>query len=185
MNNQNNGQSGQTDPPDQPPRYERSDRWEDVPVDVLRAWYREQRSLRKVAKAVAKVTGEKKLSHETIRKFSVSLGKAKRATIRPLAIYYLSKHPRGYVAEKGTPDGTPKPLPPLSKTLSEGHAEARAEIEKLVELAKRFPDEVPASADRLRIWLEKMLEAEYTGEDLSKRPLDANGNPIPNDPPER
>jgi len=46
------------------------------------------------------------------------------------------------------PNRTPEFLPPLSEALSEGHAEARAEIGKIVELAKRYPDEVPASADR-------------------------------------
>ncbi|HEX8674173.1 MAG TPA: hypothetical protein VF710_19910 [Longimicrobium sp.] len=30
--------------------------------------------------------------------------------------------------------------------------------------------------------LEKMIDAEYTGEDLSLRALDAEGNPIPNNP---
>ena len=131
------------------------------------------------------LTGEKQLAPQTIGNFAAGTVQPDRATVRQLALYYLAKNPWGYVAEKGTPYGTPKPLPLLSETLaSEGHAEARAEIEKLVELAKRFPDEVPASADRLRSWLEKMLDAEYTGEDLSKRPLDADGNPIPNDPPE-
>ena len=149
-------------------------------MDVLRAWYREQRSLRTIAAEVAKLTGEK-LVPETIRKFGISIGQPDRSTIRPLALYYLAKNPWGYVAEKGSPYGTPKPLPPLSEMLPKGHAEARAEVEKLVELAKRFPDEVPASADRLRAWLQKMIDAEYTGEDLSKRPLDANGNPIPGD----
>ncbi|HEX8212615.1 MAG TPA: hypothetical protein VF584_20725 [Longimicrobium sp.] len=80
------------------------------------------------------------------------------------------------------PYSTPGFLPPLSEMLPEGHAEARAEIGKIVELAKRYPDEVPASTDRLLSWLEKMIDAEYTGEDLSRRPLDAEGNPIPNNP---
>lgn len=135
--------------------------------------------------AVAALTGKKPLSPQTIANFLAGDNQPNRATTEQLALYYLSKNPWGYVAEKGPPNGTPKPLPPLSETLaSKDHAQARAEIEKLVELAKRFPDEVPASADRLRIWLEKMLDAEYTGEDLSKRPLDADGNPIPNDSPE-
>jgi hypothetical protein len=128
---------------------------------------------------------EIKLSPETIRKFVFGIGQAERSTIEGLARLFLQKHPWGYVAEKGTSYGTPDPLPPLSETLdSKGHAEAREEIEKLVELAKRHPDEVPASADRVRAWLQKLLDAEYTGEDLSKRPLDDDGNPIPNDPPE-
>jgi hypothetical protein len=124
------------------------------------------------------------LSPETIRKFALGIGQPERSTREALARLYLKRHPGGYVAERGTPYGTPKPLPPLSEMLPEGHAQARADIEKLVELAKRHPDEVPASADRLRLWLQKMLDAEYTGEDLSKRPLDEDGNPIPNDPPE-
>ncbi|MBD0320223.1 MAG: hypothetical protein ICV87_07815 [Gemmatimonadetes bacterium] len=118
------------------------------------------------------------MSHETIRKFGAGKGKPDRRTTEALARYFIEKNPRGYVAEKGPPYGTPKPLPPLSDMLPEGHAQARAEIEKLMELAKRFPDEVPASADRLRGWLEKMIDAEYTGEDLSKRPL----RPIPEEP---
>ncbi len=175
MNTQNNGQSGQAG---EPVRYERSQRWQDIPLDVLRAWYLDQRSLRTIVAAVAELTGEKKLAPETIRNFASNKVKPDRATVRMLALYYLAKHPWGYVAEKGIPYGTPKPLPPLSEMLPKGHDEARAEIEKLIELAKRFPDEVPASADLLRGWLEKMLDAEYTGEDLSKRPLDANGNPV-------
>jgi len=162
--------------------YERSHRPEDIPLDVLRAWYRAQHPLRAVTAAVAKLTGEDEFSPQTISNFVRGKGQPDYNTRRQLALYYLAKHPWGYVAEKGPPYGTPKPLPPLSETLSQGHAEARAEIEKLVELAKRHPDEVPASADRLRNWLQKLLDAEYTGEDLSKRPLDADGNPIPNDP---
>jgi hypothetical protein len=147
-------------------------------VEVLRAWALDQpASYREIVAGVEAVTGVG-LAPETIRKFARGIGQPERSTIRALALFYLQKHPWGYVAEKGTPYGTPKPLPLLSEMLPEGHAEARAEIEKLVELAKRFPDEVPASADRLRAWLETMLAAEYTGEDLSKRPLDADGRPI-------
>lgn len=152
-------------------------------MDVLRAWVRDRRSVRDMAAAVLKLTGEK-MSPETIRKFGAGIGRPERTTIRALALYYLEKNPWGYVAEKGTPYGTPKPLPPLSEMLPEGHAQARAEIEKLMELAKRHPDEVPASADRLRGWLQKMIDAEYTGEDLSKRPLDSDGRPIPGAAPE-
>ncbi len=181
MSNHNSGQNG---PPGTPGQYERSHRWQDIPLDVLRAWYREQSPLRAITDAIAKLTGEDEFSPQTIANFVRGKGQPDYKTRRQLALYYLAKHPWGYVAEKGTPYGTPKPLPLLSEMLPEGHAQARAEIEKLVELAKRFPDEVPASADRLRTWLQKMLDAEYTGEDLSKRPLDADGNPIPNDPPE-
>ena len=180
----NNHDSGQNGPPGTPGQYERSHRWQDIPLDVLRAWYREQSPRRATTAAVAELTGEKKFSPQTITNLVIGRGQPNYKTRKQLALYYLAKNPWGYVAEKGTPYGTPKPLPPLSKALSEGHAEARAEIEKLVELAKRFPDEVPASVDQLRSWLETMLDAEYTGEDLSKRPLDADGNPIPNDPPE-
>ncbi len=176
MNTPNNGQSGQSG------AYERSRRWQDIPVEVLRAWARDHPlSYREMVAGVAAVTGVD-LAPETIRKFARGIGQPERSTIRALALFYLQKHPWGYVAEKGTPYGTPKPLPLLSEMLPEGHAEARAEIEKLVELAKRFPDEVPASAERLRGWLQKMIDAEYTGEDLSKRPLDSDGRPVPKKP---
>jgi hypothetical protein len=181
MNNHNSGQNG---PPGTPGKYERSHRWQDIPLDVLRVWYREQRPYRKTIAAVAKLTGKKKLSPQTIVNFLGGDVQPNYKTRQQLALYYLAKHPWGYVAEKGPPYGTPKPLPSLSEMLPEGHAEARAELEKLVELAKRHPDEAPASSDRVLGWLQKLLDAEYTGEDLSKRPLDANGNPIPNDPPE-
>lgn len=181
MNTHNSGQNG---PPGTSGPYVRSHRWEDIPLDVLRAWYRDQHPLRAITAAVAKLTGEKEFSPQTITNFVGGTVQPDYNTRRQLALYYLEKHPWGYVAEKGAPYGTRKPLPALSEMLPKGHAEARAEIEKLVELAKRFPDEVPASADSLRGWLETLLEAEYTGEDLSKRPLDANGNPISNDPPE-
>ncbi|HEX8450789.1 MAG TPA: hypothetical protein VF647_01765 [Longimicrobium sp.] len=173
-------------------RYERSHRPDDVPDEVIREWVTQladRIGFREVAALLPDATripdgSEITLSPETIRKFAAGIGRAERTTIVALRRLFLKRHPWGYVAEKGTPYGTPKPLPLLSEMLSQGHAEARAEIEKLVELAKRHPDEVPASADRLRSWLQKMLDAEYTGEDLSKRPLDADGNPIPNDPPE-
>ena len=151
-------------------------------MEVLREWVRETpATLRELAADIEAVRGSA-LAPETVRKFGRGKGQPERSTIRAFALLYLQRHPWGYVAEKGTPYGAPKPLPLLSEMLPPGHDEARAEIEKLMELAKRFPDEVPASADRLRSWLEKMIDAEYTGEDLSRRPLDADGNPVPGEP---
>lgn len=168
-----------TNGPNGPRRFERSQRWQDVPPEVLRAWLKDQGDRLKwrgVASAVESALGEK-LVHETIRKFAHSRGEPSRTTRRILAQYYLARHPRGYVAEK-RPEYGPRPVPPLSEALPEGLDAARADVEKLIDLAKRFPNEVPASAERLRAWLETMLAAEYTGEDLSKRPLDASGNPV-------
>jgi hypothetical protein len=147
---------------------------------VLRPWLRdeaERTSLRKVCAAVKAASGIE-LSPETIRKFVRQVGDPDTSTRRGVAEYYLLRHPRGYVAEKRPPYGTPHPLPPLSDVLPEGLDAARAELERLAELARRSPGEVPASTERLLEWLERMLEAEYTGEDLAKRPLDADGNPV-------
>lgn len=178
MRNPTNGQSGHLGPPGE---FEYSRRWQDVPVDeVLRPWVfdqAERTSYRKLCAAVNAATGAD-LVPETVRKFALHRGEPGRTTTRAFAEYYLSRYPRGYVAEKRPPYGTPEPLPPLSDLLPGGHEAARAELEKLVELAKRFPEEVPESTDRLLQWLEKMLAAEYMGEDLSKRPLDSEGNPV-------
>ena len=139
-----------------------------MPEDVLRAFIVEE-STRIPLRGLAKLV---KSSPETVRQFLEHPERnPHRKTLRKFAEYYLKKHPVGYVAEKRAPPfGTPEPLPLLKEVLPGGHDAARADVEKLVELAKRFPDEVPASADRLRQWLAKLLAAEYTGELPRVRP---------------
>ena len=110
------------------------------------------------------------VSPETLRQYVENPERqVHRATLAKFGAYYHKMHPVGYVAEKRVPYGEPLPLPLLKEILPEGHGAARAEIEKLIELVKRHPDEAPASVEKLRKWLEDLLAAEYTGEDPSKR----------------
>jgi len=161
-------------------RYEITRRAEHVPESVLRAFVvreAENHSYREIAKRI-------KASHETVRQIVEDPRRLiQRRTRQKLGAYYLTKHPVGYVAEKRAPYGTPEPLPPLKEVLPQGHEAARAEVEKLVELAKRFPDEAPASADGLRAWLEKLLAAEYTGEEPARRQRQRKKRPRGDGPP--
>lgn len=170
----NSGQSGHSDAAKS--RYEITRRAERVPESVLRAFVADEavnHSYREIAKRL-------KASHETVRQIVEDPEREiQRRTRQKLGAYYLTKHPVGYVAEKRSPYGTPEPLPPLKEVLPRGHEAARAEVEKLVELAKRFPDEAPASADRLRAWLEKLLAAEYTGVEPAKRQRQRKKRPRP------
>lgn len=49
----------------------------------------------------------------------------------------------------------------LIDLLPPGEDEARAALERLFDLARRFPDELPESAPKLLEWLELQVEGEY------------------------
>jgi hypothetical protein len=137
-----------------------------VPDRVLRPFIKEQ-STKLTYRVLGKLLD---VSPETIRQYVENPErKVHRATLLKFGAYYHKMHPVGYVAESRVPYGEPLPLPRLKEVLAEGHPAARAEIEKLIELARRHPDEAPPSLEKLRKWLESLLEAEYTGEDPSKR----------------
>lgn len=161
-------------------RYEITRRAEHVPESVLRAFVlreAENHSYREIAKRL-------KASHETVRLIVEDPEhEIQRRTRQKLGVYYLTRHPVGYVAEKRAPFGIPEPLPPLKEVLPPGYEAARAEVEKLVELARRFPDEAPASAERLRAWLEKLLAAEYIGVEPPKRQRQRKKRRLPEAPP--
>ena len=137
-----------------------------MPDRVLRPFIKEQ-SLKLTYRGLAALVD---VAPETIRQYVEDPErKVHRSTLAKFGAYYLKLHPMGYVADKRVPYGEPLPLPLLKDVLPEGYPAARADIEKLVELGRRHPDEAPASLEKLRKWLESLLEAEYTGEDPSKR----------------
>ncbi|HSU14224.1 hypothetical protein [Longimicrobium sp.] len=143
-----------------------------VPEDAIREFLLQRQdevTLRGVAEEV-------ETSHETVRGFIEGDRVTRSTTIWKFSKYYLDFHPVGYVAErKPSPDDPPSgvtvPLPQLKEVLREpGLGSAEQNLELLVELAKRFPDEVPEFADRLKEWLKTVVAAEYLGSSPPKRP---------------
>lgn len=110
------------------------------------------------------------LAAETLRKFVEGL------TDRPhpaqLDLYgtkFLELHPSGYVREKRV-DGSSQALPQLKMVLPPGRENAQEVVDRLFELAARYPDELPENAERIREWLLKLLKAEYDAEAQQFRP---------------
>ncbi len=160
----NSGQSGRNGPARS--KWEFSRQPDGVPDRILRPFIKEQ-SVRLTYRVLGKLL---KVSPETLRQYVENPERqVHRATLAKFGAYYHKMHPMGYVAEKREPYGEPQPLPLLREILPEGHAAARADIEKLIELGREHPDRAPASLEKLRKWLESLLEAEYTGEDPAKR----------------
>jgi hypothetical protein len=136
-----------------------------VPDDVIRGYFAElQKDI--TQRGVAELV---ETSHETVRGFMEGDRVTRSTTRRKYSKFYLDRHPGGYVAErKSSPDDPESaatvPLPQLKEVLREpGLGMAEEEIERFVELAKRFPDEVPEFADRLKDWLKTFVAAEYLG----------------------
>ena len=157
MRRENVGQSGHSEPPGAV--YEYGVRWQDVPVEVAREFAADLCHRHTFARVAAMVT----LSKETVRKFTLGLGRPERSTVRVFAELYIASHPAGYVAEVKVPYGEPERLPQLKSVLPPGEEEARAYLRRLAELAADDPERLP-HADRLRPWLETVVAAEYAAD---------------------
>ena len=157
MRTPNSGQSSHTPGDDRPvaPR-----RWFDVPSQLvlefaldLSTKYR----LREVARMVD-------LAPETVRKFINRKGVPNLATRRQFAELYLEMNAEEVVAEQNEGKSW-KARRRLIELLATGEGPAREELARIFELAKRFPDEVPASIDQLHEWMDLQVRGEYWAED--------------------
>ncbi|HEX2202636.1 MAG TPA: hypothetical protein VHG91_05045 [Longimicrobium sp.] len=151
------GQSGHSEPP--PAVYEYGVRWQDVPVEVAREYAADLCHRHTFARVAAMVS----LSKETVRKFTLGVGRPERSTVRVFAELYIASHPAGYVAEVKVPYGEPERLPQLKSVLPAGEDEARDYVRRLAELAEGDPERFP-HADRLARWLETLVSAEYAAD---------------------
>lgn len=115
-------------------------------------------SLRDVARLV-------KLAPETVRKFINRIGEPNLATRRRFAELYLEKIAEADVVLVLDDRKQWKMRPRLIELLASGEGPAREELARVFELAKRFPDEVPPSIDRLLEWMDLQVRGEYWAED--------------------
>jgi hypothetical protein len=105
-----------------------------------------------------------KLAPETVRKFINRTGVPNHATRRRFAELYLELNAEGVVAEQDDSKRW-KARRRLIELLARGEDPAREELARVFELAKRFPDEVPASVDELHEWMDLQVRGEYWAED--------------------
>lgn len=157
MRTTNSGQSSHISGDDRPvaPR-----KWFDVPGQLVWEFAVDlctRHSLRVVARMV-------KLAPETVRKFVNRTSVPNLATRRRFADLYTERNAEGVVAEEQNTKRW-KARRRLIELLTEGEGLARAELAKILELAKRFPDEVPESVDNLHEWMDLQVRGEYWAED--------------------
>lgn len=110
------------------------------------------------------------LSKEALRKFVEGESSPNRSTRQALGELFLKLHPGGSMW-KTSKDGAWQLRVQLIELLPSGEEAARAEVAKIFELAGRFPDEVPASADQVHEWMDLQVQGEYWG----RRYLDSFG----------
>jgi hypothetical protein len=133
--------------------------WSDVKFGLLRR-FASDLCARLTYRGAAGVTG---VSKEGLRKFVDGQTRPNLATRQALGELFLKLHPSGVMATKQT-DGEWQLREQLIESLAPGEQTARAELAKIFELAKRFPDEVPASVDQVHEWMDLQVRGEYWGQ---------------------
>jgi hypothetical protein len=157
MSTPNSGQNSQPPGDDRPiaPR-----QWYDVPGQLV--WeFAVDLCTRNRLRAVARMVD---LAPETVRKFINRMGVPNLATRRRFAELYLEMNTEGVVAEQDDSKRW-KARRRLIELLAKGEGPAREELARVFELAKRFPDEAPASIDQLHEWMDLQVRGEYWAED--------------------
>lgn len=155
MKRPNSGKSSHTPGDDRDPDSPR--RWQKILAESL--WeFAVELVARHRLRGVAQMTG---LGRETVRKFIMRTVEPNLTTRRAFAKLYRAFHAERTMADadKSKPWRTRPPR--LIEVLSPGKAVARAELAKILELAHRFPDEVPATADALFEWIDAQVMGEY------------------------
>ena len=132
--------------------------WSDVRVDTLREFTSELCAALTYRGAAA-VTG---ISKEGLRRFVEGESQPNRSTRQTLGEMFLTLHPGGTMW-KTSKDGAWQLRVQLIELLPPGEQAARDELTRIFELAKRFPDEVPASADQVHEWVDLQVQGEYWG----------------------
>ncbi len=103
------------------------------------------------------------VSKEGLRMFVEGHTRPHRSTRQTLGEIFLKVHPSGVMATQST-DGEWQLRKLLIELLSPGEKTARAELARIFELAKRFPEEVPASIDAVHEWMDLQVRGEYWGQ---------------------
>jgi hypothetical protein len=110
------------------------------------------------------------LSKEALRKFVEGQSSPNRSTRQTLGELFLKTHPGGSMW-KTSKDGAWQLRVQLIELLPPGEEAARDALARIFELAKRFPEEVPPSADQVHEWMDLQVQGEYWG----RRYLDSFG----------
>jgi len=140
--------------------------WSNVRVETLREFASELCAALTYRGAAA-ATG---LSKEALRRFVEGETHPNRSTRQTLGELFLKLYPGGSMW-KTSKDGAWQLRVHLYELLSPGEQAARDELAKIFELARRFPDEVPESVDRVHEWVDLQVQGEYWG----RRHLDSFG----------
>jgi hypothetical protein len=156
MRSPNDGQSSQTAGDDRESAL--AEHWLNIQIDLLRR-FTSDLCARWTYRGAAGVTG---VSREGLRKFVDGETRPNLATRQALGELFLKLHPSGVMATKQT-DGEWQLREQLIELLPGGEKQARAELAKIFELAKRFPDEVPPSAEAVHEWMDLQVRGEYWG----------------------
>jgi len=140
--------------------------WLDVRLETLRRFAAELCAALTYRGAAA-ATG---LSKEGLRRFVEEGSHPHRSTRQTLGEMFLKLNPGGTMW-KTSQDGAWQLRVQLIELLPPGEQTARDELARIFDLAKRFPDEVPASVDQVHEWVDLQVQGEYWG----RRYLDSFG----------
>jgi len=157
MSSQNGGQNSQTAGDGRESEFVR--RWRSIPLETLREFASELCAAQTYRGAAA-MTG---VSKEGLRRFVAGEGRPNHSTRQALGELFLKLNPGGTMW-KTSKDGAWQLRVPLIELLPPDEQAARDELARIFELAKRFPDEVPASADQVHEWMDLQVQGEYWGQ---------------------
>ena len=156
MRSLNDGQSSQTAGDDRESVL--AGRWASIRIDTLREFASELCAALTYRGAAA-FTG---LSKEGLRRLVEGKGHPNHSTRQTLGELFLKLNPGGSMW-KTSKDGAWQLRVQLIELLPPGEQTARDELARIVALAKRFPDEVPAFVDQVHEWMDLQVQGEYWG----------------------
>ncbi|HKP75056.1 MAG TPA: hypothetical protein VJT67_05900 [Longimicrobiaceae bacterium] len=152
------GQSRQTAGDDRDP--ELAKHWRSLRIDTLRAFAAEL-CAQHTYRGAAALTG---LSKEGLRRFVEGDTSPNPKTRQALGEVFFNLYPSGVMETTRPFHGEWQLRRQLIELLPRGEEAAREELEKIFELARRFPDEVPESADLVWEWMDLQIRGEYWAE---------------------
>lgn len=120
------------------------------------------------------------VGHEAIRKFVE--GETERPhgrSIRAFTTLYWWERGLVFVSESGGAEAPVFWASELRAIFPGGKAQAIADTDRLFELAERFPDEVPGTSPGMKLWLSRLIEAEYRNELPYRKPRRQGGRARP------
>jgi hypothetical protein len=131
-------------------------RWSGIRIETLREFATELCAAHTYRGAAA-LTG---LSKEGLRRLVEGKSHPNHSTRQALGELFLKLHPGGTMW-KTSKDGAWQLRVQLIELLPPDEQTARDELAKIFELAKRFPDEVPAFVDQVLEWMDLQVRGEY------------------------